>query len=91
MEFLGQIGIDPKMVLAQMVNFLILVFILRLVLYKPILKIFKEREKATETLEKNIGDIEKNKYIKKNGSNTKTSIFKCGKYVVLPISKPRLR
>ncbi len=45
-ELFQKIGIDWKMILAQILNFLILVFLLKKFLYKPILKeIDEEREK----------------------------------------------
>src|SRR3989344_7775474 len=58
-EFLGQIGIDPKFILAQIVNFLVLVFVLRLLLYKPLLAIFKKRKEAAEKLQNDIAAIGK--------------------------------
>jgi len=54
-ELFQKIGIDWKMILAQILNFLILVFLLKKFLYKPILKeINEEREK-----EKLLKDFEK--------------------------------
>ena len=61
MEFLGHIGIDLKTVAAQAVNFLILVAILRLLLYKPLLSILEKRKAATEKLQKDLAEIEKKK------------------------------
>jgi len=55
MDFLQKIGIDWKMILAQILNFLLLLFLLKKFLYKPILKeIEEEREK-----EKFLKDFEK--------------------------------
>lgn len=45
---LSAIGIDGGFLLAQIVNFFLLFFILRAVLYKPILKILNERKKTIE-------------------------------------------
>lgn len=59
MEFLGQIGIDPKFILAQIVNFLVLVFVLRLLLYKPLLAVFKKRGEVTQKLQNDLADIGK--------------------------------
>lgn len=42
------LGIDPKLLIAQIVNFLVLLFILNKFLYKPILKFFDERRKKIE-------------------------------------------
>jgi F-type H+-transporting ATPase subunit b len=44
MELLNQFGFDLKLFIAQAVNFLILAYIFKRFLYKPLLNIFKERE-----------------------------------------------
>lgn len=59
MELLGKIGVDPKLILAQAVNFLGLVFILRILVYKPIVAIFKRREELAHKLEDDLAQIEK--------------------------------
>ncbi len=61
MEFLGKIGIEPKLVLAQIINFLALVFILRLLVYKPLVAIFKKRMELTKKLENDLAEVEKKK------------------------------
>jgi len=43
--FLDQFGIDWKLFLSQLVNFFLILVILRLFVYKPVLKIIKERNK----------------------------------------------
>ncbi|MFA5933308.1 MAG: F0F1 ATP synthase subunit B [Microgenomates group bacterium] len=59
MEILDQFGIKPILLLAQIVNFIILLLILKKFLYKPILKILEERkEKIAEGLA-NAEEIEK--------------------------------
>jgi len=45
MDALKNLGIEPKLLLAQIVNFFILLFLLWKFLYKPILKVFDERSK----------------------------------------------
>jgi F-type H+-transporting ATPase subunit b len=40
-----QLGIEPKLLLAQIVNFLIIVFVLTKVLYKPVLAMLEKRRK----------------------------------------------
>lgn len=40
-----QLGIEPKLLLAQIVNFLIIIFVLTKVLYKPILEMLEKRRK----------------------------------------------
>ena len=44
MEILGNLGINGKIFLAQIVNFFLLMYILKRFLYKPLLKIMHERE-----------------------------------------------
>lgn len=45
MEILNQFGFEPVLFFAQIVNFLILAFIFKKFLYKPILKTLKERQR----------------------------------------------
>lgn len=47
-ELLTQLGIDWKLLISQAVNFLLLLFALRLFVYKPLLKILEERRKKIE-------------------------------------------
>ncbi len=51
MEFFSKIGIDWKLLLAQIINFLVLLFLLKKFLYRPLLKILKERAKRIEEIE----------------------------------------
>ncbi|MBU2632677.1 F0F1 ATP synthase subunit B, partial [Patescibacteria group bacterium] len=44
MEIVKQFGLDPVLLVAQIVNFLILLFILKKLLYKPVLELLKKRE-----------------------------------------------
>ncbi|TSC87460.1 MAG: F-type H+-transporting ATPase subunit b [Microgenomates group bacterium Gr01-1014_7] len=48
MNFLSDFGLNPVLLAAQVVNFLILLWILNKFLYKPILKILAERRKKVE-------------------------------------------
>lgn len=43
MDALGKLGINPWLLIAQIVNFAILLAVLYIFLYKPILKLFKDR------------------------------------------------
>lgn len=43
-----QLGIEPKLLLAQIINFSIIVFVLTKLLYKPILKILEKRRSDIE-------------------------------------------
>ena len=44
-EFLNQFGIDWKLFLSQLVNFFLILAVLRFFVYNPVLKIIKERNK----------------------------------------------
>lgn len=58
MEMLQTFGINPLLLLAQIVNFLILLLLLKKFMYKPILKVLDERrEKIAESI-KNAEKIE---------------------------------
>ncbi len=59
MEILNQFGIKPILLAAQVVNFLILLFILKKFLYKPILKVLEERKKKIAESLQNAEEIEK--------------------------------
>jgi len=59
MEIFNQFGINPLLLLAQVVNFAVLLFILKRFLYKPILKVLEERKKRIEESLKNAEEIEK--------------------------------
>lgn len=43
-----QLGIEPKLLLAQVVNFLVIVFVLSKVLYKPLITMLDKRKKEIE-------------------------------------------
>ena len=43
--FLDQFGIDWQLFLSQLVNFFLILIILRLFVYKPVLKVIKDRNK----------------------------------------------
>lgn len=59
MEILNQFGINPLLLAAQVVNFLILLFILKKFMYKPILKVLDERKEKIAASLKNAEEIEK--------------------------------
>jgi len=81
MNFLGQLGIDFNLVIAQAVNFGILVFVLFKFVYKPIFKKIEEDEgkirevqAKSESLdtEKQAFEIEKDKTLKDAKQNSET-------------------
>lgn len=59
MEIFDEFGIKPVLLAAQVVNFLILLFILKKFLYKPILKVLEERKHRIEDSLKNAAEIER--------------------------------
>lgn len=58
---IGAIGIDPKALLFQAINFAIMFWILKKVAYKPIIKILEERRATIEESFKTAKEIEKSK------------------------------
>lgn len=46
MELLNNFGFDPVLLIAQVVNFLLILFVLKRFLYKPILKMLKDRKES---------------------------------------------
>lgn len=59
MNVLEQFGIKPILLAAQIVNFFILLFILKKFLYGPILKVLDSRKKTIEESLKNAEEIER--------------------------------
>lgn len=55
MELLNKFGFNPPLFIAQIINFLILAFLFKLLLYKPILKMIKDRQ---NTIGKGLTDAE---------------------------------
>lgn len=58
MDFLKDFGVKPILLAAQVVNFLILLWILNKLLYRPILKVLAQRRKNVEDSLKNAEEIE---------------------------------
>ena len=52
------LGLDIKLLLAQIINFGILFFVLKKILYKPVIKILDDRKKAIEESSRNSQKIE---------------------------------
>jgi|SRR3989344_3099200 len=59
MEILNQFGINPLLLLAQVVNFFVLLFILKKFLFGPILKVLEERKKIVAQSLENAEEIER--------------------------------
>jgi len=47
-QFISQFGIDWKLFLSQLVNFILILIVLTFFVYKPVLKILKERNKKIQ-------------------------------------------
>lgn len=58
MEILNQFGIQPVLLAAQIVNFLIILFVLKRFFYKPIVKMLDDRRKRIEESLQNADLIE---------------------------------
>src|SRR3989338_1973015 len=59
MDILNKFSINHLLLAAQVVNFFILLFILKRFLYKPVLKVLEERKKKIEDSLKNAEEIER--------------------------------
>ncbi|OGZ35616.1 MAG: ATP synthase F0 subunit B [Candidatus Portnoybacteria bacterium RIFCSPLOWO2_01_FULL_43_11] len=55
---LEKLGLEPHILLAQIINFLILIFVLRRFLYKPLIKFLDKRK---DIIEKGLNDAQKAK------------------------------
>lgn len=73
MELFDQFGFDPKLFIAQIVNFLILALIFKKFLYKPLLKVIRDREKR---IEKGLSDAEKAEKALKSAEDEREQILK---------------
>jgi F-type H+-transporting ATPase subunit b len=59
MGFLTDFGVKPVLLIAQIINFALLLFILQRLLYKPLLKVLDERKQKIADSLKNSEEIEK--------------------------------
>lgn len=95
MEIFETFGLDPIIIIAQIVNFLIILYILKRFAYKPIFKIFKDREalikdsikkseEATKALEK---AQTQEKELMKKARETQTELLKDAKESATEIIK----
>src|SRR3989338_593740 len=72
MDFLSDFGVQPILLAAQAVNFLVLLFILNKFLYKPVLKTLDQRKQKVSQSLKAAHDIQ----LMVNKSNTQISLEK---------------
>ncbi|MDP3988292.1 MAG: F0F1 ATP synthase subunit B [Candidatus Levybacteria bacterium] len=83
MELIKNFGIDPMLLGAQVINFLIVLFLLKKLMYKPVLKLLKNREntikeglaKAEEAQKLMEKTLEEEKKILKNAQNQASQLF----------------
>jgi F-type H+-transporting ATPase subunit b len=73
-EALANLGIDPKIMLAQAVNFFVLLAILTALIYRPVLAVLESRKKRIEQAEKNAKKIEDQ--LKKTEESVKAELQK---------------
>ena len=83
-EIFGKLGIDPKLLIAQAVNFILLLIILQRIGYKPILKMLNDR---TEKIEKSLKQAKKIEEELANTEETKVAEIKKAKYEAQEIIK----
>ncbi|MCK4891828.1 MAG: F0F1 ATP synthase subunit B [Candidatus Pacebacteria bacterium] len=75
-EIFEKLGLDPKLLIAQAVNFILLLIILQKIGYKPILKMLNDR---TEKIEKSLKQAKKIEEELKNTEETKLAEIKKAK------------
>lgn len=77
MELLNEFGFDWKLFVAQLVNFLVIAYLFKKFLYKPILSTLKKRE---QTIDQGLRDAEKaTKALEKAESEKDTILEEAGK------------
>lgn len=87
MEIIKNFGLDPFLTLAQIINFLVVLYILKRFLYPPLFKVFKKREllikDSIEKAQQSQKMLEKaetrEKEVLKNAKNTANQIIKDAK------------
>ncbi len=73
MEILGKVGFDWQVALANLVNFLIVFFLIKKFLFKPIKKTIKERQ---DTINKGLEDAKRAESMLINANTEKEEILK---------------
>jgi F-type H+-transporting ATPase subunit b len=73
MEILKTFGLNPYLTIAQIINFLILFYILKRFLYPPLFKVFKKRE---EIIKESIEKAEENQKILEQSKEQEKEIIK---------------
>jgi len=78
MELLNNFGFDPVLLIAQVVNFLIILFVLKKFLYKPVLKMLKDRR---ESVAQGLKQAEEGKKLLENADIKEREILKKARFV----------
>jgi len=73
MEILNEFGFKPQLFIAQIINFLILFFVFKRFLYKPLLSVMKKRE---ETIKKGLDDAQTAAILKEETEKNRSDILK---------------
>lgn len=73
MELLKNFGVNPLLLVAQIVNFLVILFVLKRFLYKPVFEVLKNREK---TIKEGIEKAQEATLILENAKNEENKILK---------------
>ena len=76
MEILHTFGLDWKLVAAQIVNFLVIFYVLKRYLYPPLFKVFKKRE---ELVKESMSKAEENEKILEKTKSLEKDILKKAK------------
>lgn len=76
MEIFSTLGLEGKVFLAQLINFLIVVFILKKILYKPMQKMLNERKSK---IEKGLQDAEDARIALENAGEERKKILSAAK------------
>ncbi len=73
MESLEQFGLNPILLIAQIINFLVLLFVLKKFLYKPLLETLKKRE---QTIRDGLQQAEEARILLENSEKKERDILK---------------
>lgn len=73
MESFAQFGLNPILLIAQIINFLVIFFVLKKFLYKPILEMLKKRE---ETIKAGLKQAEEARILLENTEKKESEILK---------------
>lgn len=73
MEFLKDFGFDPILLVAQIINFLVILFLLKKLMYKPVLEMLKKRDSE---IKKGLYDKEEAEILLTKAAEKETQIIK---------------